>query len=181
MDHKNAIKHGKRGPLPDFHTTPSTPPQNNLKMIVHLWFTMNVFNKNLYHTWYFCYLRHLRTLNDLLKMNKKSTGHVLNNKAKVFSLSPKKISYFRFTYAQRQVIKNSLTFLWSLFCSQFFVSSAVSNLEVLIVRTSFDPILSLSALFCTNRITKQFTQDWLITIKIVSFTDWVVNWNSCYW
>jgi hypothetical protein len=40
LDHNNAIKHENRGPPPVFLTTPSTPPQKNLKMTVHLCFQL---------------------------------------------------------------------------------------------------------------------------------------------
>jgi hypothetical protein len=36
MDHKNVIKHEIRGPPPIFSHNPKYPPQNNLKMTVHL-------------------------------------------------------------------------------------------------------------------------------------------------
>jgi hypothetical protein len=37
LDHKNAIKHINKGPLPRFFQNLKFPPKTNLKMSVHLW------------------------------------------------------------------------------------------------------------------------------------------------
>jgi len=37
LDHKNAIKHENKGPPPRFSHNPKYPPQNYLKITVHLW------------------------------------------------------------------------------------------------------------------------------------------------